>query len=112
MLRALRREARKGLLLNANLRRLLKDLRDSISKAFSESNEVSQALHRIRDEGWSLYLVVDRKKENGDPQSFELSSPRPKQEEDPSFRINGKDLSFLKSVGIDPTRKLRRRRSN
>ncbi|MES1210726.1 MAG: hypothetical protein ABUL63_00200, partial [Acidobacteriota bacterium] len=29
---------------------------------------------------------------------------------EPTFQINGKDLSFLRSIGIDPTRRLRRRR--
>ncbi|MEE2778315.1 MAG: hypothetical protein VYE73_16300 [Acidobacteriota bacterium] len=27
----------------------------------------------------------------------------------PTFRIDGKDLLFLRSIGIDPTRKSRRR---
>jgi hypothetical protein len=27
------------------------------------------------------------------------------------FQIDGRDLSFLKSIGIDPTRRLRRKRS-
>jgi hypothetical protein len=33
--------------------------------------------------------------------------PLPPQE--PVFQINGQDLSFLKSIGIDPTRRARRR---
>ena len=30
---------------------------------------------------------------------------------DPSFRIDGNDLLFLRSIGIDPTRKSRARKS-
>ena len=31
-------------------------------------------------------------------------------EHDPMFRIDGQDLTFLRSIGIDPTRRMRRRR--
>lgn len=66
-------------------------------------------MERIREEGWSVYLVVDRKKEDEVPEAFELTTD-PRQQGKPSFRIDGRDLSFLKSIGIDPTRKARRRR--
>ncbi len=29
---------------------------------------------------------------------------------DPAFQIDGRDLSFLRSIGIDPTRRLRRKK--
>lgn len=76
----------------------------------AESSDVNRSMTRIRDEGWSLYLVVDRKREDETPEAFELSTGRSKKG-DPVFRIDGRDLSFLKSIGIDPTRQLRRRRS-
>ena len=66
-------------------------------------------MDRIRDEGWSVYLVVDRKNEDETPEGFELTTENALQE-DPSFRIDSQDLSFLKSLGIDPTRRVRRRR--
>jgi hypothetical protein len=99
--------------LNAKIRRLLRDLQSSLSKALAESSEVSDVLDRIREEGWSLYLVVDRNAEETDePQeAFELTASCPIPEgADPVFKIDGRDLLFLKSVGIDPTRKLRKRR--
>lgn len=67
---------------------------------------MTRSMHRIREEGWSVYLVVDRKREDETPEAFELT-PRGA---DPVFRINGRDLSFLRSIGIDPTRRMRRRR--
>lgn len=70
-----------------------------------------QLLQRIQDEGWTLYLVVDRRKEDEEPVAFELASKPEERESEPSFRIDGRDLSLLKSLGIDPTRKLRRRRT-
>ncbi len=97
--------------LNARIKQLLKELKSSLSKAFSESNDVHRVLQRVRQEGWSLYLVVDRKGEDEEPEAFELSAPKRRRASEPKFRIDGRDLSFLKSVGIDPTRTLRRRRS-
>ena len=66
-------------------------------------------MDRIREAGWSVYLVIDRKREDEMPEGFELTT-RQRAMEEPVFRIDSRDLSFLKSVGIDPTRSVRRRR--
>jgi hypothetical protein len=95
--------------LDAKLRRLLQDLRGAITEALADSSEVSRSMDKIREEGWSVYLVVDRKNENETPEGFELTTEK-KSQEDPGFRIDTQDLSFLKSLGIDPTRRVRRRR--
>ena len=86
------------------------NLRRSVAQAFSESAKVKKLLSRIQEEGWTLYLVVDRRKEDEEPVAFELTSSLEERETEPTFRIDGRDLSLLKSLGIDPTRKLRRRR--
>jgi hypothetical protein len=99
---------------------MLRDLRRALSDAISESTEVSRTLRKIREEGYSLYLLVDCKREAGDLDALQLAGPsRASQaarargaETEPSFQINGRDLSFLKSIGIDPTRRLRRRRTH
>lgn len=93
-----------------HIRRLLSDLRHSLSRVFSDSPEVNRILHRIRAQGWSLYLVIDKTDSQSEPNAFEISSQMRSSDADPSFRINGRDLTFLRSVGIDPTRTLRRRR--
>jgi hypothetical protein len=101
---------------------MLKDLRRALSDAIAESSEVSRNLRRIREEGYSLYLLVDCKRDSNEGESLALSpaartaaaaasSSFSSSGPDPSFQINGRDLSFLKSIGIDPTRRLRRRRS-
>ncbi len=66
-------------------------------------------MDQIRDEGWSVYLVIDRKRDDETPEGIELTDDDSVQTE-PAFRINSTDLSFFKSVGIDPTRRVRRRR--
>jgi hypothetical protein len=89
---------------------MLRELRRALSEAISESSEVSRTLRKIREEGYSLYLLVDCKREReADDDSFPLAAPRTSGRE-PAFQINGNDLSFLRSIGIDPTRRLRRRR--
>ena len=58
--------------------------------------------------GWSVYLVVDRKREDETPEGIELTAESGSTP-DVIFRIDRQDLAFLRSIGIDPTRKLRRR---
>lgn len=66
-------------------------------------------MDRIRREGWSVYLVIDRNDDDETPEGFEITTEGGPNVQ-PTFRIDGRDLAFLKSVGIDPTRRVRRRR--
>ena len=95
--------------LDAKLRRLLEDLKGAITEALSESSDVTRSMDKIKDEGWSVYLVIDQKREDETPEGIELTGDED-DEVPPSFRINSGDLSFLKAIGIDPTRRVRRRR--
>ncbi|NHZ73856.1 MAG: hypothetical protein GWP16_05245 [Nitrospirae bacterium] len=95
--------------MDAKLRRLLQDLKGAISKTLAESPDVERSMERIREEGWSVYLVVDRKREDETPEGVELTADRGAARE-VLFRIDRQDLEFLRSLGIDPTRRLRRRR--
>lgn len=96
--------------LDDKLHHMLRDLRRALSEAIAESSEVSRTLRRIREEGYALYLLVDCKRELLDVEPVLPPVPRPAAG-DPVFQIDGRDLSFLKSIGIDPTRRLRRRRA-
>ena len=98
--------------LDDKLHQMLRDLRRALSEAISDSTEVSRTLRKIREEGYSLYLLVDCKREANvdDALSLAPASRYSSSERDPAFQINGNDLSFLRSIGIDPTRRLRRRR--
>lgn len=89
---------------------MLRDLRRALSEAISESSDVSRTLRRIREEGYSLYLLVDCKRDAfGDDDPLPVAARR-RGEREPEFQINGTDLHFLRSIGIDPTRRTRRRR--
>jgi hypothetical protein len=91
---------------------MLRDLRRALSEAISESSEVSRTLRKIREEGYSLYLLVDCKREANEPEQLAPAPASPRTAAgEPLFQIDSRDLSFLKSIGIDPTRRLRRRRT-
>ena len=107
--------------LNEHLREMLKELGQAINESISGSGRVHDSIQRIRDEGYNLYMVLDAKV--GVNRKAARASSRRRQtavESDngdgpavnqAAFRINIKDLRFLKSVGIDPTRKVRVRSS-
>lgn len=86
-------------------------LRGALARTLSDSSEASQAVQEIKREGWSLYLVVDQQAEDeGANTALQLTAGQAGAEA-PVFKIDGEDLSFLRSIGIDPTRSLRRKRS-
>ena len=115
---------------------MLRHLGRTLTEAIAESSDAHRALRRIQEEGYSLYLLLDRQglAEEGcaapepprwhedrvsegllgaaEPQDDPCSSapscePR-SPEREPEFRIDGRDLAFLRSIGIDPTRRVRR----
>jgi hypothetical protein len=90
-----------------DLRLILRDFSRALTGAIAESPELERTLRRLRNEGYSLQLTVGcaRLAPALEPVAATSSAS------EPSFRIDMQDLSFLKSIGIDPTRRLRRRRS-
>jgi hypothetical protein len=104
--------------LNDHLREMLKELGQAINESISGSGRVHDSIQRIRDEGYNLYMVLDAKvgvnrREGRGSRSRQGAKAHelPTGEERAAFRINVKDLRFLRSVGIDPTRKVRNRRT-
>ena len=111
--------------LSDHLREMLKELGQAINESISGSGRVHDSIQRIRDEGYNLYMVLDAKvgvnrrevrltrARRGSARELETEEAEdaPMPEERAAFRINLKDLRFLRSVGIDPTRKVRKRRA-
>jgi hypothetical protein len=104
--------------LNDHLREMLKELGQAINESISGSGRVHDSIQRIREEGYNLYMVLDakvgvnrRESVRGARRAIGDAEPEDGGTERASFRINVKDLRFLKSVGIDPTRKVRARRA-
>ena len=92
---------------NDKLQQMLSEFRRALYEAISDSTDVHRTWRQLRDEGYALYLLVDCKRQEGQEPVERGKLPLPVQE--PVFQINGPDLSFLKSIGIDPTRRARRR---
>ncbi len=105
--------------LSDHLREMLKELGQAINESISGSGRVHESIQRIRDEGYNLYMVLDAKvgvkKESRSGRGRKgVVREEPQEgrgsEERAAFRINLKDLRLLKSLGIDPTRKVRNRK--
>ena len=109
--------------LSDHLRAMLKELGQAINESISGSGRVHDSIQKIRDEGYNLYMVLDAKvgvnKREGKSRarrgaavaSAESDEDASAAAERAAFRINLKDLRFLKSLGIDPTRKVRTRKA-
>jgi hypothetical protein len=96
------------------IKQLLRDLGTAINESISSSDDVNQHIQRIRDEGYDLYVVLDAtiglNKQDEDSSSGNAPSevaPAPIDIREVQFRINVNDLALLRSLGIDPTRKVR-----
>ena len=92
------------------IKQLLRDLGTAINESISGSEDVNSHIQRIRDEGYDLYVVLDatiglNKQDDDDKTSTEVAPAIDVREV--QFRINVNDLALLRSLGIDPTRKVR-----
>ena len=97
------------------IKQLLRELGSAINESISSSDDVNRHIQKIRDEGYNLYVVLDatiglnkQGDEDGDerpPATAELVVRD--ENKDVQFRINVNDLSLLRGLGIDPTRKVR-----
>lgn len=100
--------------LDEHIRQLLKELGDAINDSISESEHVNERIQRIREEGYNLYVVLDATIGLNRDDGSEAAADPDGEREMPTtsaagiqFRINVNDLAFLRSLGIDPTRKVR-----
>lgn len=94
------------------IKALLQELGAAINESISGSEDVNRHIERIRDEGYDLYVVLDatiglnrHEPETAGEESTALVPVNPVREV--QFRINVNDLNMLRSMGIDPTRKVR-----
>lgn len=95
------------------IKQLLQDLGTAINESISGSDDVNRHIQRIRDEGYDLYVVLDAtiglNKQDADEQDENSTAVATVSEppKEVQFRINVNDLALLRSIGIDPTRKVR-----
>jgi hypothetical protein len=105
------------------IKQLLRELGTAINESISGSDDVNRQIQKIRDEGYNLYVVLDatiglnrqdEENEEGTETELELQPAEVavrdevvRDEREIQFRINVNDLSLLRALGIDPTRKVR-----
>ena len=104
---------------NEKIEKLLQDLGRAIAEAMASSVGVSSALQRFHRQDFSIYLVLDGQDRDhclqlevsavetpSLPSGSSIESAR-----EPEFRLDGRDVAWLQSLGIDATRSGKRRRS-
>ena len=91
---------------------------EALIEAISDSSDINESLRELQKAGYSLYLVVDcrrgaakRRRSESSRSATAAAEVGTARATDPTFRIDGNDLLFLRSIGIDPTRKSRAKRA-
>ncbi len=93
-----------------DLEKMMRALGHALVHAIAASPTAAESLRKIRHQGYSLCLILDRSRgDNGT--RIELTSGQTASAT-PDFLLNKGDVSFLESVGIDATRRGRRRRTH
>lgn len=93
------------------VRQMMEELGRALVQAIGKSSDVSAAVRHIRHQGFSLHLVLNCDQDSERGAQMELMT-RQHVANAPVFRLNSHDVGFLKSLGIDPTRSARGRRSS
>ncbi|KAB2957266.1 MAG: hypothetical protein F9K18_12855 [Thermoanaerobaculia bacterium] len=95
---------------------LLADVERALLEALSESPAVQRTLWKLQREGWTLRLHLDCAHDSeadseagAEPPAAAPAARSRGRDADAEFRIDASDLRFLRSIGIDPTRKRRAR---
>jgi hypothetical protein len=108
-------------------RTFMRELERALLEAISESAEVHRTLNRMHREGYTLQLFLDcQPAEVADSagaaaatvaadsstiaDNLEPVKSTASRANEPAFRINSDDLTLLRGLGIDPTRKSRVRK--
>lgn len=87
--------------MNEELKRLIKELGDAINGSLSESEEIAEAIAKIKTEGYDVLLVLEatvgfsKREEEREEGAAMVTAAR-----DPEFRVNAQDVKFLKSLRI------------
>ena len=87
---------------DAEIKRLMKTLGDTINEALTDSPQINEAIQDIRDAGYEVYLTIEAKvgfnrkgKGNSDTISASAKPDMPVR-----LRITSDDAKFLKSLKI------------
>lgn len=93
-----------------DIQKIMKELGRAVVMAVTSSQDVKSLVRQIREKGLNLSLVLSCEQEEHQDTELQLISRQ--EPNDLGFRLDGQDVSFLKSLGIDPTRSAPRRKSS
>jgi hypothetical protein len=99
--------------LEAKKRSLLSSLERALLDALAESPEVHRSIWRLQRAGFTLQFAIECREAGADgaePRAEAGAAPIGEAARPGTFRIDAGDLRFLRSIGIDPTRRTRAKR--
>jgi len=85
---------------DAELKRILKQLGETISETLAESPKISEHLQEIRNAGYELILVIEAKIAFGQKESKYTVSTSDNSNDPVKLKITPEDAKFLKSLKI------------
>ena len=83
----------------ADIKRLMKNLGESINETLTDSPKINDRLQEIRDAGYEIFLVIEAKVGFNRKDKQEVSQPA-SPDEPVRLRITSEDAKFLKSLKI------------
>ncbi len=83
----------------AEIKRLMKHLGESINEALAESPRINERIQEIRDAGYEIFLVIEAKI-GFSRKDLEDSEVKALPDEPVRLRITADDAKFLKSLKI------------
>lgn len=82
----------------------IKQLGDAINETLSNSEQIADAISRIKSDGYDVFLVLEATVGFNKRDALNSSEPAPEmsmeEEDDPELVVNAQDLRFLKSLRI------------
>lgn len=82
------------------IKRLMKNLGETINETLAESSKINERIQEIRDEGYEVFLVIEAKVGFSRKDNAESESPSVSSEEPVRLHISSEDAKFLKSLKI------------
>jgi hypothetical protein len=90
-------------MLDAEIKRLMKNLGETINETLNDSPKINESIQHIRDAGYEVYLIIEAKigfNRTNSKGENETISPPVKSDEPVRLRITTEDAKFLKSLKI------------
>jgi hypothetical protein len=84
------------------LKGLMKELGEAINESLSESDQIAEAISKIKGSGYDVFLVLEATIgfNKRDEQAVAKPTLVTTRRSDPEFKVNSQDVKFLKSLRI------------